>query len=247
MKSGGNLNPQLAIVLSCMTLSCCLLSPARLVAASIGFRPGEAPPPLDIEPDVPTSMDVITFTAPLDGRTYGNNCSALNFLIPFLEIDSMQHSIEIGAHKQPHPGICTEQYDPVTGVAGEFGPLAAGDWVLNNSHGGSLQFTVVAEPSTAKLSDLSNNGFVDFDDLTILLANWDQDAIAALGNIVDADGTPVNFDDLAVLLSEWTGPDPNVGAEAALGEAIPEPSSLLLALLATLGLSFGWRRRRRAF
>ena len=59
--------------------------------------------------------------------------------------------------------------------------------------------------------------------------------------------TVVNFADLTVLLSDWTGPGPAGSPEAALGEAVPEPSSLLLALLATLGLSFYRRRRRRAF
>ena len=49
------------------------------------------------------------------------------------------------------------------------------------------------------------------------------------------------------LRGEWTGPGPAGSPDAALGEAaIPEPSSLLLALLATLGLSF-YRRRDRAF
>ena len=97
------------------------------------------------------------------------------------------------------------------------------------------------------LSDLTRNGFVDFEDLTVLLANWNQEVTAAEGNLVDADTTPVNFEDLTVLLADWTGPGPAGSPEAALGEAVPEPSSLLLALLATLGLSFYRRRRRRAF
>jgi hypothetical protein len=95
-------------------------------------------------------------------------------------------------------------------------------------------------------SDLTNNGFVDFQDLTILLANWNKEVTAAEGNLVNADTTPVNFQDLTVLLADWTGSGPAGSPEAALGEAVPEPSTLLLALLATLGLSFGWRRKRRA-
>ena len=55
--------------------------------------------------------------------------------------------------------------------------------------------------------DLTGNEFVDFDDLAVLLSNWDQNVSALLGNLVDAANTPVNFDDLAVLLSAWTGPD----------------------------------------
>jgi len=96
-------------------------------------------------------------------------------------------------------------------------------------------------------SDLNSNGFVDFEDLTILLANWNKDVTADDGNLVEPLTTVVNFADLTVLLADWTGPGPAGSPEAALGEAVPEPSSLLLAVLATLGLSFGWRRRRRAF
>jgi hypothetical protein len=107
----------------------------------------------------------------------------------------------------------------------------------------SLIGTAVTEPIS---SDLTNNGFVDFQDLTILLANWNKEVTAAEGNLVNADTTPVNFQDLTVLLADWTGPGPAGSPEAALGEAVPEPSTLVLLAMATLGLSFGWRRRRRA-
>ena len=52
-------------------------------------------------------------------------------------------------------------------------------------------------------ADLNGNGFVDFEDLTVLLAAWNQNVSAAEGNLVDAAGTPVNFDDLTVLLAAW--------------------------------------------
>ncbi|MCH8043125.1 MAG: PEP-CTERM sorting domain-containing protein [Planctomycetes bacterium] len=97
-------------------------------------------------------------------------------------------------------------------------------------------------------SDLNNNGFVDFEDLTILLANWNKDVGAADGNLVEPLVSVVNFADLTVLLADWTGPGPAGSPEAALGsEAVPEPSTLLLGVIATLGLSFYRRRRRRAF
>ena len=110
----------------------------------------------------------------------------------------------------------------------------------------SIQTTLL--PGTSILSDLTGNGFVDFEDLTVLLANWNKEVGADAGNLVNADTTPVNFEDLTVLLADWTGPGPAGSPEAALGDnAVPEPSTLLLALLATLGLSFYRRRRRRAF
>ena len=92
------------------------------------------------------------------------------------------------------------------------------------------------------LGDLTGNGFVDFEDLTVLLANWNQDVAASQGNLVDPSTTPVNFEDLTVL-AEWTGPGPAGWPEAALrAEAVPEPSSLGLA---ALGLAIIFLRRRR--
>jgi hypothetical protein len=100
--------------------------------------------------------------------------------------------------------------------------------------------------SPAPSSDLTNNGFVDFQDLTILLANWNKPgATLAEGNLVDADSTPVDFADLTVLLAAWTGPGPAGSPEVVLAaEAVPEPSSVLLCLIAALGLSLSRRRNR---
>ena len=74
------------------------------------------------------------------------------------------------------------------------------------------------------MADLTRNGFVDFDDLAILLANWNQDVAATLGNFVDAETTPVNFDDLAILLAAWTGPE-TAGAPEPRLVASPEHES----------------------
>ena len=100
-------------------------------------------------------------------------------------------------------------------------------------------------PTPVLLSDLNNNGFVDFEDLTVLLANWNKNVTVDDGNLVDPDGSPVNFADLTVLLADWTGPGP-AGAppEAAGAAAIPEPSAIMLAALAALGVA-AFRRRRR--
>ena len=62
------------------------------------------------------------------------------------------------------------------------------------------------EFGASNAADLNGNGFVDFEDLTVLLAAWNQNVSAAEGNLVDADTTPVNFEDLTVLLAAWTGP-----------------------------------------
>ena len=60
-------------------------------------------------------------------------------------------------------------------------------------------------------ADLTGDGFVDFDDLTILLARWDQRVSAALGNLVDPLTTRVDFQDLTLLLADWTGSGPGEG------------------------------------
>ena len=58
-------------------------------------------------------------------------------------------------------------------------------------------------------ADLTGDGFVDFQDITILLAHWNQQAGAASGNLHHAESTPVDFADLSVLLAGWTGPAPS--------------------------------------
>ena len=98
-----------------------------------------------------------------------------------------------------------------------------------------------------RISDLTGNGFVDFEDLTVLLANWNQAVGVESGNLVMPDSTPVNFADLTVLLSEWTGPGPAGSPAAALdGAPVPEPSSLLLAVIGVLGVCCRRRRQRRS-
>ena len=103
----------------------------------------------------------------------------------------------------------------------------------------------VSLPIDELLSDLTGNGFVDFEDLTVLLANWNKDVSADQGNLVEADTTVVNFDDLTVLLADWTGPGPAGAPEAALAaHGVPEPSTGLLALLGMLSLgAMRWRRK----
>ena len=86
------------------------------------------------------------------------------------------------------------------------------------------------------VGDLTGDGFVDFDDLTLLLAHWNEpDATQFEGNLVDPENTSVDFQDLTLLLAKWTGPGP-AGAAAAEAQAVPEPSGMLLALVGMLCL-----------
>lgn len=100
--------------------------------------------------------------------------------------------------------------------------------------GGNVQ---IGQVTVSPLADLTKNGFVDFADLTILLANWNQNVGPESGNLVSPEGTVVNFDDLTVLLAGWTGPGGAPSPDGVLddgGQQVPEPSTLLLAGLGVL-------------
>ena len=91
--------------------------------------------------------------------------------------------------------------------------------------GGSLIAQATDSAPETVPADLTGNGFVDFQDLTILLANWNQNVSAAEGNLVEADTTPVNFEDLTVLLAAWTGPGPAASPQPAATEATVQPDT----------------------
>ena len=92
---------------------------------------------------------------------------------------------------------------------------------------------IVAPTSTTLLSDLTGNGFVDFQDLTLLLANWNAMVAAGEGNLVDPSGSVVDFADLTVLLADWTGPGaiPSPRAVDQVAAQVPEPTAATLAMI----------------
>jgi len=120
------------------------------------------------------------------------------------------------------------------------GATAGVDYTLADGTDDLAGYSVLtmAEPATDVPGDADRSGFVDDDDLAVLLSNWEQDpgtiTTWALGDFT-AD-TDVDDDDLAVLLGNWTGPGP---AGAA---AVPEPTTL--ALLGLGGLAALQRRRK---
>ncbi|MCH8047974.1 MAG: SdiA-regulated domain-containing protein [Planctomycetes bacterium] len=89
----------------------------------------------------------------------------------------------------------------------------------------ALEVNIVASTSSA---DLDSDFDVDFNDLTILLSNWNKTnpfPLAGDGNLVDASTTTINFNDLTVLLAAWTGPAPAGAPQAAWAAPSVEANS----------------------
>ncbi|MCH8044429.1 MAG: SBBP repeat-containing protein [Planctomycetes bacterium] len=111
-----------------------------------------------------------------------------------------------GSERDSGLGIALDAADNifVTGFTHSSGWISDG---FDTTFGGVRDaFVVKISPRESPPADLTGNGFVDFEDLTLLLSNWNEDVSAAEGNLVNPGGTPVNFEDLTVLLAAWTGP-----------------------------------------
>ena len=136
----------------CLVLT--IMSATYAQAESIDFRGGFSPGvPFAIDPSEPASDDVISFTHPLDGVVYGNECEAASvFGTPYLAIDESQHIVSMLFDESDKPEICLAVFDPVTGLEGDFGPLDAGDWALVGPFGQTQPFAVVPEPSILLLA-----------------------------------------------------------------------------------------------
>ena len=84
--------------------------------------------------------------------------------------------------------------------------------------------------------DINGDGFVGIDDLSVILANWNQNVTLgnyARGDIAGNGDAFVGIDDLNVILANWnTGtPPPTTTAN------IPEPGTLMLCVLTALPLT----------
>ena len=73
------------------------------------------------------------------------------------------------------------------------------------------------------MGDADLSGYVDDDDLSLLLANWNAGTAWGQGDFNASDN--VDDDDLSLLLANW-----NQGVPPGAPGAIPEPATLLLLI-----------------
>ena len=89
--------------------------------------------------------------------------------------------------------------------------------------------------------DANYDGKVDINDLTIVLAHYNQGGMTWAQGEFTGSGT-VDINDLTIVLAHY---DQSLGSSAAGTAAVPEPSTIAIAAAALLGLlACAWRKRR---
>ncbi|MCH8046587.1 MAG: SdiA-regulated domain-containing protein [Planctomycetes bacterium] len=179
------------------------------------FTPNAAPDMTDasdtrVDGDNITTDTTPTFTGTLT-RTVGGNSIPLDGATVFLYVDG----VEKGTDETDANGFYSvTPTAALSAGSGQIVTIKVGEETSSIEANQSIASTSVSITIalTDSIADLNIDGFVDFDDLTILLANWNQNVSAAEGNLVDPSGSVVDFADLTVLLAAWTGPGGPGGA-----------------------------------
>ena len=118
------------------------------------------------------------------------------------------------------------------------GPDAASFTMLVNAD--SVVLTAGAVVGLA--GDYNNSGQVEQADLDLVLLNWGAPADPPPAGWINDLPTPesIDQDELDGVLLNWGN-----SSAASAQAAVPEPSTLALALLSLCGLAFSMRKRRR--
>ena len=114
------------------------------------------------------------------------------------------------------------------------------DWILHDLDDvqQSVLWDVQIISAPPIIGDADASGYVDDDDLSLLLSNWNQ-AVGWSGGDFSGDGF-VDDDDLSLLLSHW-----GAGIPAMNGSAAPEPATVVLMLCGGISLLRRKPPRRR--
>jgi hypothetical protein len=103
-------------------------------AVNVSWIPDQLQPAAwTINPTNPGPGEVISFSGPTD-FIYGNSCNAEFSLggTPGLAIDPVNKVVEL-VFNGPLPVSCPPGWSPVSGLEGDFGPLAPGAWVFKST------------------------------------------------------------------------------------------------------------------
>jgi hypothetical protein len=112
------------------------------------------------------------------------------------------------------------------------------DYSTNNDAGNPTVANLMFSPILA--GDANMDGQVDINDLTIVLANYNQTGMNWSQGDFNNDGQ-VDINDLTIVLANYNTSDGSVGLKA-----VPEPSCLVLLGVVIIGLlGYAWRRRKR--
>lgn len=135
-----------------LTVLMCLIS-AQALAVSVTWIDGVNPPAAwTIDPNQPGTSDVISFSGPLDFPFHPSSCNAEGALggTPQISVDSLAREVTL-SFVGPPPQGCGAIWAPVSGLQGEFGPLAAGSWTFRSTSAQipfNIPFTVGTSAST---------------------------------------------------------------------------------------------------
>jgi hypothetical protein len=140
-----------------------LVALSIVMLCSVSFAGGTAetswiagtvsPPNWSINPAQPAETSVISFSGPV--RVFLNRCVAEAEFggRPTIVIDTVNKTVEL-KFVAPPSSDCSSPVDPVCGIQGHFGPLAAGQWGFFCTHDNapfSLVFQVTAKGTGGKI------------------------------------------------------------------------------------------------
>jgi hypothetical protein len=101
-----------------------------LAAPTVSWIPGQTPPQeWTITPVNPTTSSAISFSGPTD--VFSNSCLADRGVEghPVIAVDTTNRVVTL-SFQGPLTMLCTTLFQPVSGLQGQFGPLAAGRWTF---------------------------------------------------------------------------------------------------------------------